>query len=296
VQYQQRVNVYQSTKTAHEVRLKQLNTALDTATATLTKELARRGSRPAEHEWEKMLEHYNIVFQQHYTMTLVGEHIHRMLHNHSAILRDTREMMVRRAALLDISAEKQSALCEDIRVLMEHMEELMDSFDFLVSLMGTQTILDDKAIDRFGEVARYFGQIYRAYLDKDGTPKVHLLETHVVDYLRRYKRLGLFGEDMIEREHHLNKVYNALFKNVRNWFEKAKLVQRVKAVRNSQEVQCVTEQVRLGTARKHSQVTNDKRESKLNSQNDVKKQRLSAEDKTWWPKCVAANTTIDTTS
>jgi hypothetical protein len=54
---------------------------------------------------------------------------------------------------------------------------------------------------------------------------------------------------MIEREHHLNKVYNALLKNVRNWFEKAKLVQRVKAVRNSQEVQGVTEQVRLGTAK-----------------------------------------------
>jgi hypothetical protein len=27
--------------------------------------------------------------------------------------------------------------------------------------------------------------VNRAHLDKDGTPKGHLLETHVVDYLRR---------------------------------------------------------------------------------------------------------------
>lgn len=80
--------------------------------------------------------------------------------------------------------------------------------------------MNKQTIDDFQQVAKYFGVIYRQYFNQKGTPKLHLLEDHVVEDLRRHKRTGLFDESQVEREHHTNKVYNILFRGVKNWFAK----------------------------------------------------------------------------
>ena len=58
------------------------------------------------------------------------------------------------------------------------------------------------------------------------TPKVHYLETHLVEDLRRHKRTGLFDESPIERAHHTKSVYSRLFVNIKNWFEKTAIEMR----------------------------------------------------------------------
>lgn len=71
--------------------------------------------------------------------------------------------------------------------------------------------------------AEYFGTIYRQYLNPH---KLHLLEVHVPEEMRRQKRLGLFDESQVEREHHTNKVYFLLFRNMKNWFKRHDAIQR----------------------------------------------------------------------
>ena len=62
------------------------------------------------------------------------------------------------------------------------------------------------------KIAECFGQIYRSHFDKNATPKLHLLEVHAPMELCLHKRLKLFPEDSIEREHLNNKGYSIFFR------------------------------------------------------------------------------------
>ena len=70
----------------------------------------------------------------------------------------------------------------------------------------------EEVIETFQKVAECFGQIYRSYFDKNATPKLHLLEVHAPMELRKNKRLKVFAEDSIAREHLNNKAYSILLR------------------------------------------------------------------------------------
>ena len=68
----------------------------------------------------------------------------------------------------------------------------IQAFDFLCSVMNQTTIQSIETIEQFGLVAKWFGVKYREYFSKLATPKVHYLETHLVEDLRKHTRTGLF--------------------------------------------------------------------------------------------------------
>lgn len=172
--------------------------------------LSSREHRPIEHEWEEILARYDVVFQQYYTMTLVGEHIHRLCTDRHAIMEESRELMLRGLAEGD-------PLREEIVQVIDQLEELLECFDYICSVMTRMEIQPPEVIISFRKVAKYCGEVFRSYLGVNGTPKLHCLEVHISDLLENYKRCGIFGEDPVEREHHINKMYAALFKSMKNW-------------------------------------------------------------------------------
>jgi len=91
--------------------------------------------------------------------------------------------------------------------------------------MNQTTIQSVETIEQFGKVAKWFGVKYREYFNKLATPKVHLLETHLVEDLRKHKRTGLFDESPIERAHHSNNVLSRLFANIKNWFDRQNAIE-----------------------------------------------------------------------
>jgi hypothetical protein len=154
-----------------------LTLVIDSAKASLSTESKKYAemrknvlNRPIEKEFEKILAGFDVVYQQYYTMTLVGEHIRRLLTNCEEICLLTKAMMLLRIP-------EDSPRCQEkrakVEVFMGNMMELMDTFDYLCSVMQSTDVQSEDAIDVFCITAEFFGEIYRRYLSKNGTQKLH---------------------------------------------------------------------------------------------------------------------------
>jgi hypothetical protein len=224
-------------------------------------------NRPIEKEFERILEGFGVVYQQYYTMTLVGEHVHRLLTNCEEICFQTKSMMLRHLPAGILNGQEKR---DKVDVFMGHMVELMDTFDYLCSMMQKTEVQSDEAIDVFSMAAEYFGIIYRRYLNKRGTHKLHLLEVHVPEEMRRHRRLGLFDESQVEREHHTNKVYCLLFRNMKNWFKMHEAIHGRFYTSQVPEVQAATSVMMSTTARVRSLDSELRKEEK----NDLKRKAI----------------------
>ena len=71
------------------------------------------------------------------------------------------------------------------------------------------TILSDQQVDDIEVNISLFCNLYLATLQTtQATPKLHILEAHLVEFMRKWRALGLFGEDAIESIHaKLNAIY-----------------------------------------------------------------------------------------
>jgi len=203
---------------------------------------SERSNRPIEHQWEDILEEFDVRFQQFYTMSLVGEHVHRVMENSREICSRTAELML--SGVTDVD------LREDIVLFMEHLEELMDTFDWICSVMNSMEIQSEDTIADFILATEHFGKKYRQYLNKSATPKVHLLESHVPRELSMHKRLGIFAEDPIERLHHITKVSHRRYANVKRWNLRQQLIAAKVALIDTPSVAAIVKQTNKATSRK----------------------------------------------
>ena len=62
-------------------------------------------------------------------------------------------------------------------------------------------------------------------------------ETHLIEELLKYKRLGLFDECPIERAHHTNNVFTDLFANIKNWFNRQDAIETRKHIAGVPDIQ-----------------------------------------------------------
>ena len=232
-----------------------------------------REHRPVNQGFEDILAEYDIFYQQYYTMSLVGEHIHRLLTNSAEICRNTKALM-----LLSIPEGSPGAEAKRLKVttFMGHMLELMDTLDYLCAVMHKTDIQSETAIDEFEMVAMYFGQIYRSHFNRKGTPKLHVLEVHAVEDLRRHKRLGLFDESQVEREHHTNKVYCLLFRNMKSWFKMHRAIDERFHRGNVTAVLEVSLEMDVSTKRPLSETSKSNKLAKRAASRQVKEERRVA--------------------
>ena len=116
-----------------------------TAKVKLDDMLRSRKHRPIEHEWEDILADHDIHFQQYYTMSLIGEHIHRLLKHCDDICSRTEDLILRNLAL---SPDPKTTVAR-VRQFMDQMLELMKCFDFLSSVMCRMEKQDEETIETF---------------------------------------------------------------------------------------------------------------------------------------------------
>lgn len=103
-----------------------------------------RLNRPIEKAWEKILAEYDIHYQQFYSMSLVGEHIHRLMVNSGKICQRSKILM-----LLSIDEDLPDCVAKraSVELFMGQMIELMDAFDWLCSVMNKTVIQSEQAND-----------------------------------------------------------------------------------------------------------------------------------------------------
>ena len=121
---------------------------------------------------------------------------------------------------------------------------LLHNLDFVCSVMSSMEIQDEGTINTFEDVCRYIGQLWQLYEIGNITPKLHLLTHHVPVLLRRFKRLGIFGEDPIERFHRVNNNSKRIFTAVKSYELRETQIERLKALKATPELSSASKRSR----------------------------------------------------
>ena len=107
-----------------------------------------REQRTIELDSEKILVSYDIRYQQYSTMSLVGEHIHRLMISSTEICNKTEQIMF--ASIPETAVDDR----EYVKLFMGRMLKLMEAFDFLCSVMIRTMIRSEETIKQFGLAAK----------------------------------------------------------------------------------------------------------------------------------------------
>ena len=140
--------------------------------------------------------------------------------------------------------------------------------------MTRMEVQSDETIKEFTLMCSYFGEIYRKYLQKEATPKVHMLETHVPRRLQVFKRVGPYREDPVEHQHQLRKKSMQLVVNIADYEKKLNLINSRDHAKvcNSEIVQSIVNNYPL---RAQSDATIGKRKRTADQEKDVKEIKLT---------------------
>ena len=214
-----------------------------------------------------MLSTHDIVFQQSYTMQLVGEHIYRFMENYEEILYNTMHLI-----LDNISQSKTKQTPESVDILFEGYTQLFQRLYFINSSMISMDKLDEDTINKVAQACREYGELYRIHFEKDAPPKIHLLEVHLVRKLRMFLRVGPNREDPIEHEHQVQNRERIKASNIRNHSQ----MQQVMDLRiGAKSIPAVAANVAsMTTNRKFSIKTLEKKSERDLARKSIKKQKI----------------------
>lgn len=238
--------------------------ALKNAKNRLDSELKKTENRPVEAAIEDILTLYGIVRQVYHGQSLIGEHCHRLLHWHEIILEKITEVL-KDATLRRVDTADD--IDERIDEYIRHLRDLMGAMDYAFSVSANQDhVATDEECDTFEQVCKFIGSKWRSFLKLSCPPKLHMLESHMWVHLRRFRNLGVFGEDPVERLHNTDNKYNRLFNNIKTFkrAETAKLSRQ--STENIPAVKEILTNQKENSKRKQSAATQEKK--------NVKKQRL----------------------
>ena len=152
-----------------------------------------------------MLKH-KIRRQAYFGGTFIGPHVKLLTENAVQIFKEAGEAM-------------KGAVEEDKH---EQVDKIIDQMTRFFSVLGVvcegmrRTVplsAEERAL--FRKAATKTGDIWREMHPGDPiTPKLHVLEKHAADQLDNLFCLGIFSEDSIEKEHHIDSILNDVFSNV----------------------------------------------------------------------------------
>jgi hypothetical protein len=226
-------------------------------------QIARKNQwhKPVKKLTEYIMTSYGIVTQAYHSHSLIGEHCHRLLLNRKEILSDIEKIWVKEANKrlvdldFDIITKIEKFICE--------MSELLEALDYCCSVLGRQNYwFNDEEINEFKSVAIYFGHIWREYLKQSVPPKLHMLEKHASGDLFKWRNTGNFGEDPVERDHHIENKFNQLFCNINDWEERKRLIKNRKTIYDSTKIASISNLVEEATSRPKRKINNTDEDAK----------------------------------
>jgi hypothetical protein len=134
----------------------------------------------------------------------------------------------------------------------------------------------EKAIDEFGDSIKTFVALWRDAFPNRVTPKVHVLETHVSEQLRRSGVLGLFSEDPIERLHHKHLVATRTRRacHIRNYEARERYLFSRSVAATSRSAETVKNEMNRKRKRKFSEESEAKRAEKKNTKKGAREIKI----------------------
>lgn len=143
---------------------------------------------------EKILQRHRIEKPYYHGGLYNGKAMNKLMTSSRIIMEDVKAM------IMELSREER---CSDEEVVetMEKFTNILSVFDALFSMARTPSgLMTDDGVDKLRNLADLALRLWRG-LDLSITPKVHAIEDHMVDQIRRLKGIGDLGEDFVERSH-----------------------------------------------------------------------------------------------
>ena len=147
--------------------------------------------------------------------------------------------------------KKDGVLDNDIDGLLNKFKSLLESFYPICRIMRSMEKQAVGTIDKPEKICTAFGLQWRATLGHV-PPKVHLIESHLADHLRRLRCIGLFSEDPIERLHHTQLVQLRLWSSIRDYQDLEEHIDKVTAAAKTSAITAIKNEVNLKTKRRFS--------------------------------------------
>ena len=203
-----------------------------------------------EEAFDTVLRRYKIVRAVYWGGRLTARDSFKLMENWKAIITDLK---------VELKKLKRGGVEDsDIDEVLDGYESLLETFYPVCRIMRSVEKQSGKTIDAFETLCKAFGVQFRAMCGHV-PPKVHVLESHLPNQLRRFRCLGLFSEDPIERLHHTQGVKLRLWASIRDYQGVEKYMDEVVQAGKSAAVTAVGTKAGERTKRKWSEETMKRR-------------------------------------
>ena len=164
----------------------------------ITKAYTTNPNKEVQKEFYEILTSYGIRFQKYHGGTLTGDHCHTFGTNAQDILEKTMNLLKQKTDDQNGDAFARNALYGRIETLICHVGILCCVFNRICHDMYITEKISDDSVDTFDKLCKLFGHLWRN-CGLSVTPKLHIIEHHLSDYMRKFGRIGILAEDIMER-------------------------------------------------------------------------------------------------
>ncbi len=163
--------------------------------------------KPLKADINRVFNKYSIVPQQYHGGDFVGPHVRKFMEKANEICSDITDIFksvptnMRRKRKRGTDTEVEAMNDEEIERKMNKISDLLLLADTIYSVShAAPGTLTDEEINEVEKVVRIFSTLWRE-CDLSATIKVHIIESHLITYLRRFRGLGSYEESFIEMAH-----------------------------------------------------------------------------------------------
>ena len=154
-----------------------------------------------EQACEAFLSKVGVQRQAYYSGAFIGRHVHTLLSHADAFFNN----------LVEIAGSSGEAARGRAALIKEKHLPLWRVLGRLLVLLRSARILADAEVDEVAVLCETYGRLFRETFrsgasnssDVHISLKIHLIEKHVIDFVRRWRTAGLFCEDAAESIHAL---------------------------------------------------------------------------------------------
>ena len=163
--------------------------------------------KPLKADINRVFKKYSIVPQQYHGGDFVGPHVRKFMEKANEICSDITDIF--KSVPINMRRKRKRGTDNEVEVMNdEQIERKMNKISDLLLLADTiysvshaaPGTLTDEEINEVGSVVRIFSTLWRSS-GLSATIKVHIIESHLIAYLRRFRGLGSYEESFIEMAH-----------------------------------------------------------------------------------------------
>ena len=197
----------------------------------------------------------------YYSGSLNGHASEKLLANHKKIFTELKELFIQEKQAKDPSGFNDTFL-KELDAFFSNFTNLAGLLDDILQTISRQNVqYSDQQLDEFDCIVEKFSKLWRS-LKLPSTVKLHHIESHAGPMLRKYRCLGNYSEENIERMHRVINQKHTQFGAIRS------LMRRYQMILDEDKIACIAgveesrHMVKEGRKRVFSEVTEKVKEEK----------------------------------